>query len=116
MVLLQPGHPEHWFYKEWIYKAEERRALYLHSPWRITGADASGAGARNFSGALPAAVCVGGGWPPRGGYTISSTSWARPSRWAAWAVVHLLRLRGQPHVPGAVGLRDSVVPGGGVLL
>jgi len=25
-----PEHPEHWFYKEWILKAEERRALYLH--------------------------------------------------------------------------------------
>ena len=25
-----PEHPEHWFYKEWIQKAEERRALYLH--------------------------------------------------------------------------------------
>lgn len=25
-----PEGPEHWFYKEWIQKAEERRALYLH--------------------------------------------------------------------------------------
>ena len=25
-----PESPEHWFYKEWIQKAEERRALYLH--------------------------------------------------------------------------------------
>lgn len=25
-----PAGPEHWFYKEWISKAEEKRALYLH--------------------------------------------------------------------------------------
>ena len=25
-----PQGPEHWFYREWIRKAEERRALYLH--------------------------------------------------------------------------------------
>jgi PBSX family phage terminase large subunit len=25
-----PAGPEHWFYKEWIQKAEEKRALYLH--------------------------------------------------------------------------------------
>ena len=25
-----PESPEHWFYREWIRKAEERRALYLH--------------------------------------------------------------------------------------
>ena len=25
-----PEGPEHWFYKEWIQKAEERKALYLH--------------------------------------------------------------------------------------
>ena len=25
-----PESPEHWFYREWIQKAEERRALYLH--------------------------------------------------------------------------------------
>ena len=25
-----PESPEHWFYKEWIQKTEERRALYLH--------------------------------------------------------------------------------------
>lgn len=25
-----PEGPEHWFYKEWILKAEEKRALYLH--------------------------------------------------------------------------------------
>lgn len=25
-----PAGPEHWFYKEWIRKAEEKRALYLH--------------------------------------------------------------------------------------
>ena len=25
-----PEGPEHWFYREWILKAEERRALYLH--------------------------------------------------------------------------------------
>jgi PBSX family phage terminase large subunit len=25
-----PAGPEHWFYKEWILKAEEKRALYLH--------------------------------------------------------------------------------------
>ena len=25
-----PETPEHWFYKEWICKAREKRALYLH--------------------------------------------------------------------------------------
>lgn len=25
-----PGGPQHWFYQEWILKAEERNALYLH--------------------------------------------------------------------------------------
>jgi hypothetical protein len=25
-----PEHPYHWFYREWIRKAEEKRALYLH--------------------------------------------------------------------------------------
>ncbi len=25
-----PEHPEHWFYKEWIQKREQHRALYLH--------------------------------------------------------------------------------------
>ena len=25
-----PEGPQHWFYREWILKAEERRALYLH--------------------------------------------------------------------------------------
>lgn len=25
-----PEHPQHWFYREWILKAEERGALYLH--------------------------------------------------------------------------------------
>ena len=25
-----PEHPQHWFYREWIQKAEERGALYLH--------------------------------------------------------------------------------------
>lgn len=25
-----PGSPQHWFYKEWILKAEERNALHLH--------------------------------------------------------------------------------------
>lgn len=25
-----PEHPEHWFYKEWILRCEERNALYIH--------------------------------------------------------------------------------------
>lgn len=25
-----PGHPHHWFYKEWICKTEEKNCLYLH--------------------------------------------------------------------------------------
>lgn len=25
-----PGHPSHWFYREWILKAKEKNALYLH--------------------------------------------------------------------------------------
>lgn len=25
-----PEHPQHWFYREWILKAEEKNALYLH--------------------------------------------------------------------------------------
>lgn len=25
-----PSHPYHWFYREWILKAQEKRALYLH--------------------------------------------------------------------------------------
>src|SRR5699024_7714632 len=25
-----PEHPQHWFYREWILKAESRNALYLH--------------------------------------------------------------------------------------
>ena len=34
VLLPNPEHPEHWFYKEWILKAEERRALYLTHHWR----------------------------------------------------------------------------------
>ena len=60
-----PEHPEHWFYKEWILKAEERRALYLH----FTMED---------NPALTPQV--------RERYTISSTRAGRgPSRWAAWS-------------------------------
>ena len=29
-VSCNPEGPEHWFYKEWVQKAEERNALYLH--------------------------------------------------------------------------------------
>ena len=25
-----PENPQHWFYREWILRARERRALYLH--------------------------------------------------------------------------------------
>lgn len=25
-----PEHPQHWFYTEWILKAKEKNALYLH--------------------------------------------------------------------------------------
>lgn len=30
MVQLQPGLPSHWFYREWICRAEERGAKRLH--------------------------------------------------------------------------------------
>ncbi|HIR83891.1 MAG TPA: PBSX family phage terminase large subunit [Candidatus Galloscillospira excrementavium] len=50
-----PEGPEHWFYREWIQKAEERRALYLH----FTMEDNPGLGPeviekykRQFSGAF----------------------------------------------------------------
>lgn len=31
-----PEHPGHWFYREWILKAGEKNALYLHFKWRTT--------------------------------------------------------------------------------
>lgn len=50
-----PEGPEHWFYKEWIEKREERRALYLHFTMQDNPAltpEVIRRYARNFSGAF----------------------------------------------------------------
>ena len=109
-----PEHPEHWFYKEWILKAEERRALYLHFTMEDNPALSEAVKRRyrtTYSGAFYRRFVLGE-WTRAQGLGE-----ARPGG-RHGAVVHLLRLRyGQPHVPGAVGAAGrSVVPGGGVLL
>lgn len=99
-----PEHPEHWFYKEWILKAEERRALYLHFTMEDTGgrphcgrrpAQAGAAGGRG-QGVLPGERCPGGAGlvPP--------------------ACEHRARTEGYPVLPGRLsGLHAHLRPGGG---
>lgn len=84
-----PEHPEHWFYKEWILKAEERRALYLHFTMEDNPAltpQVRERYARSFSGAFYRRFVLGE-WVAAQGrvYDFFDESWARPSRWAAWS-------------------------------
>ena len=115
-----PESPEHWFYREWIQKAEERRALYLHFTMADNPALTPQVRARyerSFSGAFYRRFVLGE-WTAAQGrvYDFFDASMVRPA--PEGAVVRLLRLRHrQPHVHGAVGPAEGgVVPGEGVLL
>lgn len=77
-----PEHPEHWFYKEWILKAEERRALYLHFTMEDNPAltpQVRERYARSFSGAFYRRFVLGE-WVAAQGrvYDFFDESWARP--------------------------------------
>ena len=77
-----PEHPEHWFYKEWSLKAEERRALYLHFTMEDNPAltpQVRERYARSFSGAFYRRFVLGE-WVAAQGrvYDFFDESWARP--------------------------------------
>ena len=78
-----PEGPEHWFYREWIQKAEERRALYL----RFTMADNPALSPavraryeRGFSGTFYRRFVLGE-WAAAQGrvYDFFDESWVRPA-------------------------------------
>ena len=77
-----PEHPEHWSYKEWILKAEERRALYLHFTMEDNPAltpQVRERYARSFSGAFYRRFVLGEGVAAQGRvYDFFDESWARP--------------------------------------
>ena len=71
-----PAGPEHWFYREWVLGAEEKRAQYIH----FTMADNPALSdrvrqryERMFQGTFTSGLCWASGWRPRDWYTISST-------------------------------------------
>ena len=77
-----PAGPEHWFYKEWILKREERRALYLHFTMQDNPAlspQVIRRYGRSFSGAFYRRFVLGE-WAAAEGrvYDFFDESWARP--------------------------------------
>ena len=77
-----PEGPEHWFYKEWIEKWEERRALYLHFTMEDNPAlsrEVIGRYARSFSGAFYRRFVLGE-WVAAEGrvYDFFDESWVQP--------------------------------------
>ena len=109
-----PEHPEHWFYKEWILKAEERRALYLHFTMEDNPAltpQVRERYARSFSGAFYRRFVLGE-WVAAQGrvYDFFDESWARPvpvggmERWCISCDYGTVN----PTSLGLWGLRDGV--------
>ena len=77
-----PEGPEHWFYKEWIQKREERNALYLHFTMADNPALSPGVirrYARNFSGTFYRRFVLGE-WVAAEGrvYDFFDQDWVRP--------------------------------------
>ena len=77
-----PEGPEHWFYKEWIQKREERNALYLHFTMADNPALSPGVirrYARNFSGTFYRRFVLGE-WVTAEGrvYDFFDQDWVRP--------------------------------------
>lgn len=78
-----PEGPEHWFYREWIQKAEERRALYLHFTMEDNPALSPAVRARyerGFSGTFYRRFVLGE-WAAAQGrvYDFFDESWVRPA-------------------------------------
>ena len=78
-----PEGPEHWFYREWIQKAEERRALYLHFTMADNPALSPAVRARyerGFSGTFYRRFVLGE-WAAAQGrvYDFFDESWVRPA-------------------------------------
>ncbi len=78
-----PEGPEHWFYKEWIQKQEERNALYLHFTMEDNPALSPRVirrYARNFSGTFYRRFVLGE-WVAAEGrvYDFFGESWVRPA-------------------------------------
>lgn len=77
-----PEGPEHWFYKEWIQKKEERNTLYLHFTMQDNPALSPRVirrYARNFSGTFYRRFVLGE-WVAAEGrvYDFFDESWVRP--------------------------------------
>ena len=77
-----PEGPEHWFYKEWIQKSEERNALYLHFTMQDNPAlspQVIRRYTRNFSGSFYRRFVLGE-WVAAEGrvYDFFDESWVRP--------------------------------------
>ena len=78
-----PEGPEHWFYREWIQKAEQRRALYLHFTMADNPALSPAVRARyerGFSGTFYRRFVLGE-WAAAQGrvYDFFDESWVRPA-------------------------------------
>ena len=78
-----PEGPEHWFYREWIQKAEQRRALYLHFTMADNPALSPAVQARyerGFSGTFYRRFVLGE-WAAAQGrvYDFFDESWVRPA-------------------------------------
>lgn len=77
-----PEGPEHWFYKEWIQKSEERNALYLHFTMQDNPAlspQVIRRYTRNFSGSFYRRFVLGE-WVAAEGrvYDFFDENWVRP--------------------------------------
>ena len=78
-----PEGPEHWFYREWVQKAEQRRALYLHFTMADNPALSPAVRARyerGFSGTFYRRFVLGE-WAAAQGrvYDFFDESWVRPA-------------------------------------
>ena len=116
-----PENPQHWFYREWILKAGERRALYLHFTMEDNPALTPRIRARYrsaYSGVFYRRFVLGSGQPPRGGCTTFLTRSATVSQsrrgsfgsgGSLWTTARPIR---PPSPVGAAG--GHLVPDGGV--
>lgn len=117
-----PAGPEHWFYREWVLGAEEKRAQYIH----FTMADNPALSdrvrqryERMFQGTFYQRFVLGLWVAAEGWYTISSSGRScLQFQMAPLPVAYFLRLRdAQPRLLWVVGTEErSMVPNQGVLL
>ena len=104
-----PEGPGHWFYREWICKAEERQMLHLRFRMEdnpTLSQETRQRYARTFQGAFYRRFVLGE-WTAADGvvYDFFDASFVRPGApGGGGAVDHLLRLRdGEPHPPWGCG-------------